>query len=212
MRPVSLSLAALSQRWRGNRLYGWGALLLLVLAGKLAVVNLALDASIVIGMLTGYAGCLLVLRLGSSKMIFEAAFLLLLAAWTITGVTPFSPAPGGTFNAVPFATMLQGSVETAARGLAQSLFVYTALLWLGQKAGFGIRKTVGGLVILTCLIELLQMGLLGRTADVTEPILLLLIGWVLPEMQSQEAHVRRKNRCVSASQQSRSLSLRPEQK
>lgn len=178
----------------GRQPASWlGAALLLVMAGKLAVVNLALDASVVIGMLAGYAGCLLVPRLGSSKMIFEAAFLLLFAAWTITGVTPFSPAPGGTFNGVPFATMLQGSVETAARGLARSLFVYTALLWLGQKAGLGIRKTVGGLVILICLIELLQMGLLGRTADVTEPILLLLIGWVFPEMQSQEARPGRKN-------------------
>ena len=169
---------------------GWLAgLIILILAGKLVVVNLALDASVVIGLAAGYAGCLVALRLDGSK-IFHVAFWLLLAAWAIISITPFAPAPGGIFNAIPFATMLRGSLETATRGLAQSLFIYTALLWLAQTTGASIRNATVGLVIGSCFLELIQMGLLGRTADVTEPILLLLVSWVLPEKENHPAQTR----------------------
>ncbi|ARO86472.1 VanZ family protein [Nitrosospira lacus] len=159
-----------------------GSAIVIVWAGKVIIVNLILDASLFLGSLAGYAGCLMLSRLGRVKL-FEAAFWLLLIAWSIAAITPFSPASGGTFNGIPFATMLRGSMETGARGLVQSLFIYTALLWLLQRTGMSIAKAVVGLVVWSCLIELTQMGLLGRTADVTEPILLLLIGWALSGMR-----------------------------
>lgn len=169
---------------------GWwlGGFLIFVLAGKLAIVNLVLDASLVIGLAAGYAAFLATLRLGGSK-IFHPAFWLLLAAWTLVSITPFAPAHGGTFNAIPFATMLSGSLETAARGLVQSLFIYTALLWLAQATGTGIRKATVGLIIWSCLIEFTQMDLLGRTADVTEPVLVLLLSWILPARQRHVEHM-----------------------
>jgi VanZ family protein len=193
---------------RRNPTLWLGGALLFVLAGKLIVVNLTLDASALIGMLAGYLGCLSVLRL-RKKAIFEGTLLLLLVAWTINAITPFSPAPGGTLNLVPFANMLRGSVETAARGLAQSLFVYTALLWLMQRMGVSALKAAVGFVLWSSLLELVQMGLLGRTADVTEPLLLLLIGWVLsttqkyafesrsqPQTRGNEVHIDEKQRTV----------------
>ncbi|SCY17669.1 VanZ like family protein [Nitrosospira sp. Nl5] len=171
---------------------GWWLLgaVVLVMAGKLAIVNLTLNASILTGVLTGYIGFLVMLPLGNTK-IFASAFWLLFAAWSITAIMPFSPVSGGAFNGIPFQTMLQGSMETGVRGLVQSLFIYTALLWLAQKTGMGIGNAMVGLTIWTCLIELVQMGLLGRTADVTEPILLLLVGWVLSVTQSFGAADRR---------------------
>ena len=174
----------------GRQPAAWlGSALVIVWAGKVVIVNLTLDASLLIGSLAGYAGCLIVLRLGGTKL-FEAAFWLLLIAWSIVAITPFSLALGGTFNGIPFATMLRGSMETGARGLAQSLFIYTALLWLLQRTGMGIAKATVGLALWSCLIELIQMGLLGRTADVTEPILLLLVGWTLSVLQKHGIPVR----------------------
>lgn len=167
----------------GRQPAAWlGSALALVWVGKVVIVNLTLDTSLLIGSLAGYAGCLALSRLGHAKL-FEAAFWLLLIAWSIIALTPFSPASGGTFNGIPFATMLRGSMETGARGLVQSLFIYTALLWLLQRTRMGIAKAAAGLVVWSCLIELAQMGLLGRTADVTEPILLLLVGWALSAVQ-----------------------------
>lgn len=174
----------------GRQPAAWlGSALIIVLAGKVAIVSLTLDASLFIGSLAGYAGCLIVWRLAGT-ILFEAAFWLLLIAWSIVAITPFSLTSSGTFNGIPFATLLQGSMETGARGLAQSLFIYTALLWLLQKTGMGIAKATVGLAIWSCLIELIQMGLLGRTADVTEPILLLLAGWTLSVLQKHGIPVR----------------------
>lgn len=156
---------------------GWLAgMLMLVLTGKLLIVNLSIDASILAGLFAGYAGCLF-MSLQGGKKIFNATFWLLLAAWSIVAITPFSPASGGIFNAIPFATMLRGSMETSVQGLTQSVFIYTALLWLVQKMGGSIKGAAAGLVIWTSLLELVQMYLLGRTADVTEPLLVLLLAW-----------------------------------
>ncbi|SHL78817.1 VanZ like family protein [Nitrosospira sp. Nsp11] len=167
----------------GQRAAWWlGASILLLWAGKVVIVNLTLDASLLLGTLAGYGGYLIALRAGR-KMPFEVAFWLLLAAWNINALTPFSPAPGGTFNGIPFATMLGGSMEVNVRVLVQSLFTYTAMLWLIQKMGVSIKGAAFGLAIWSSLLELIQMGLLGRTADVTEPILLLGIGWALSAAQ-----------------------------
>ncbi|WP_107761322.1 VanZ family protein [Nitrosospira multiformis] len=154
-----------------------GGILIFILAGKLVIVNLTLEGSTLIGMLIGYLACLWILHFRSTKAFFEATLLLLLVAWTIMAITPFSPAIGGTLNIIPFANMLGGSIETAVRGLMRSLFIYTTLLWLMQRLGVSVMKAAIGFALWASLLELIQMGLLGRTADITEPILLLLIGW-----------------------------------
>src|SRR5690606_6992878 len=93
------------------------------------------------------------------------------------------PASGGSFNSIPFAAMLDGSMEVGARALAESLFIYTALLWLVQQTEMDLRKATAGLLTSLCLIELVQMSLLGRTADITELILFVLVACVLSTMR-----------------------------
>lgn len=209
MHAVGVIIAGSALVALGPRPVSWlSGAIALVIAGKLAIVNLTLNASILTGLLAGYIGFLVMLRLGGAR-IFAAAFWLLFAAWSITAITPFSPASGGTFNGIPFATMLQGSMEAAVRGLVQSLFIYTALLWLAPKIGMGIGKAMVGLTIWSCLIELVQMGLLGRTADVTEPVLLLLVGWVLSVTQNFGAPDRREVG-TSASHRQATIKIHPE--
>jgi VanZ family protein len=185
MHAAGVAVAGSAFTALGQRAAWWlGVAILLVWAGKVVIVNLTLDASLFLGTLAGYGGYLIALR-AELKKPFEVAFWLLLVAWSITALTPFAPAPGGTFNGIPFATMLQGSLEVGVRGLVQSLFTYTALIWLAHRTGLGIGKAVLGLAIWSSFIELMQMGLLGRTADITELILLLLVGWVLSVAQAR---------------------------
>jgi VanZ family protein len=185
MHAAGVAVAGSAFTALGQRAAWWlGASILLVWAGKVVIMNLTLDASLFLGTLAGYGGYLIALRAGAKKP-FAVAFWLLLAAWSITALTPFSPASGGTFNGIPFATMLQGSLEVGVRGLVQSLFIYTALIWLAHRTGLSIGKAVLGLAIWSSFIELMQMGLLGRTADITELILLLLVGWVLSAAQAR---------------------------
>lgn len=160
-------------------------LISLVLAGKLIVVHLTLDASLLIGLMVGYLAWLL-LPTSHRKERFGLAFIVLFAAWAIVALTPFSPVPGGSFNSIPFATMLKGSMEVNVRGVAQSLFIYTGLLWFAQMMVGRISGVMVGLILWACLLELTQMLILGRTADITEPILILLIGWLLTVLQRQQ--------------------------
>ena len=159
-----------------------GALLALILAGKVVIINHVVDTSLLAGISIGYIAYVGMTRQGNAKL-FRTSFWLLLAAWTVTALTPFSLAPGGAFSGIPFATMLRGSMETAAQEIARSLFIYTALIWLAGKTGTSIGKATQGLAIWACVIELTQMALLGRTADVTEPMLLLTIGWILSSLR-----------------------------
>jgi len=64
------------------------------------------------------------------------------------------------------------------------------LLWLVQKMGGRIKGVAVGLAIWASLLELTQMGLLGRTADVTEPLLVLLLAWGLSVAQRSLAGPR----------------------
>lgn len=160
-------------------------LIALVLAGKMIIVHLTLDVSLLTGFLVGCLAWLLVpASWGKERFVF--AFWGLFAAWTIVALTPFSPLPGGSFNGIPFAAMLKGSMEMNVRDVAQSLFIYTGLLWLAQKMVSRISGIMVGLVLWACLIEFMQMTVLGRTADITEPILILSIGWLLVALQSNQ--------------------------
>jgi VanZ family protein len=201
MHAASIVVAGSAFMALGQRAGWWlGAAILLVWAGKVVIVNLTLDASLLLGSLAGYGGYLLALRAGITKP-FEVAFWLLLVAWSITALTPFSPASGGTFNGIPFATMLQGSLEVGVRGLVQSLFIYTGLIWLAHRTGLSIGKAVLGLAIWSSFIELMQMGLLGRTADITELILLLLVGWVLSAVHARRPATNREAGTAAAQPQ-----------
>lgn len=166
---------------------GWLAgAMLLVLAGKLIIVNLSLDASLFVGLIAGLSGFWFMSH-RKGWVVFDTTFWVLLAAWSIVTITPFSLASPGNFNGVPFATMLKGGTEASVHGLTQSLFIYVALLWLVQEMGGRIKGAAVGLAIWASLLELVQMGLLGRTADVTEPLLVLLIAWGLSAVQSRAA-------------------------
>ena len=88
---VVAGTALMALRWR-PALWLAGALLS-VLAAKLVVVNLSLDASALIGTVSGYLLFISMFHRGHSKTIFRAAFWLMLVAWTVIELTPFSPTP-----------------------------------------------------------------------------------------------------------------------
>ncbi|SFU50950.1 VanZ like family protein [Nitrosomonas eutropha] len=161
--------------------------LLFILAGKITIVSQFLDTSTISGLLTGYLVSILLLRTSSHTRII-VAFWSLLAAWTIHALTPFSLTTGGTFNLIPFTTMLEGSMLTNAIALALSLYIYSALLWFAPYTGGNFRGIALALIFWSIVIELIQMALLGRNADITEPLLIGLIAWGLTESRQLECH------------------------
>lgn len=163
------------------------SILLLVLAGKIIVVNQFLDLSTSTGLLAGCLASILLLQ-ANHHIRATTAFWLLLSAWSLHALTPFSFTSGGTFNLIPFTTMLEGSMLDNTTGLVRSLYIYSALLWLGSQTGGNFRGVAMALGFWSIIIELIQMGLLGRNADITEPLLIGLIAWGLSESKRLEYH------------------------
>lgn len=161
----------------------WLTLILLtVIVGKITIISLQLDITTLIGLTIGYLLSIVLLYFETSKLLAISFWVLLLAA-TLERITPFSLASDGVLSLIPFATMLKGSMQTGAVGLSQSLFIYAALLWLTQKMGGNFKGIVIAIIIWTTFIELTQMMLLGRTADITEPLLVIFISWAFAEFQ-----------------------------
>lgn len=161
-------------------------IVLFVLAGKIVIIDQVLDTPTTTGLLTGYLVSLVLLQ-NQPRIMPMVAFWSLWSAWTLHALTPFVYMPGGAFSLLPFATMLEGSMRTNATALTLSLFIYSALLWLAAHLGGNFRGIFLGLLVWSILIELTQMALLGRTADITEPLLIGLIAWVFMELKRIES-------------------------
>ena len=161
----------------------WLTLIMItVIAGKIIIISLQLDINTLVGLTAGYLLSIVLLYLETSKL-FAVSFWILILAGTLERIIPFSLAPDGALSLIPFATMLKGSMQTSAVGLSQSLFIYSALLWLTQKMGGNFKGIAVAIVMWTVFIELTQMMLLGRTADITEPLLVILVSWAFTEYQ-----------------------------
>jgi VanZ family protein len=178
----ALSVLTIRPRmWLTNALF-------FILFGKIIIINQFLDTSTLVGLLIGYLFSIPLLK---ARLSIRAniTFWSLLAAWTIHALTPFSlTSSGGSFNFIPFATMLEGSMLTNATALLLSIYIYSALLWLTPYIGGNFRGLVLALIFWSIIIELIQMGLLGRNADITEPLLIGLVAWGLSEFRKLTYH------------------------
>jgi hypothetical protein len=105
---------------------------------------------------------------------------LLLAAIALQGIAPFEWLPQPQpFSWIPFRSSLRGSIELNYSALLEKCFWYFALIWLLVRSGFGRAAATLATAGLVAVIEVLQMWLPGRSADITDPLLALGAGLLL---------------------------------
>ena len=115
-----------------------------------------------------------------------AATTILLAAILISGLAPFDfltiAAP---FNWVPFSVSLQISPwEAGFLVLFAKAFRYGAAVWLLEQCGIGFLPGGVFVAILLGSIEWIQTYLPGRSAEITDPLLCLLLAAILKLLQA----------------------------
>ncbi len=97
----------------------------------------------------------------------------------IRGLGPFRfsgvPAP---FIWMPFGGMLAADWQFAVMVLLEKIFWYTTAVWL-LAAVMRLRYAVAAIAAVLAAIEIAQMRLPGRVAESTDPILAVLMGFVL---------------------------------
>jgi len=104
----------------------------------------------------------------------------LIAAIVSRGLRPFHlsshPAP---FAWMPFTGALTSEWHWGARILVEKTFDYGTAIWLLLKAGVRGWTAVFGVTILLAAVEIVQMWLPAHAAEITDPLIALLLGFLL---------------------------------
>ena len=81
-----------------------------------------------------------------------------------------------SFGWIPFTGFLSGSMLVSSGVFAQKLFVIGALFFLLHESGWFSFKAIAFVFAIFLSIEILQMWINGHSAEITDPILVLLCG------------------------------------
>jgi hypothetical protein len=181
--------------WR--RTASWfAAMLAVVMAGKAFIVGQSITLSNALGYVGGYALWMTAQRTYELPRLITA-LALLFAAYLLHALTPFAwrDTPSD-MHLIPFAALLEGSMEINARALLDAVFLYGALLWLVQRCSDHVMGISIAFALCVLALEYTQVFLDGRTGDITEPLLVLSIGALLKSTQPAR-HPRRHRRTVA---------------
>lgn len=161
--------------WRLPR--PWLFATVLVIPAQIFLAGRQPVASELAGAVAGVA--LFAARRGSSKPTKTEAWLFS-GLLVLRGLAPFhfSPAASG-FDWIPFEATLTGDWQAAAAILLEKIFFYGTAIWLLHAAGSRMWRAVPIVASILAMIEIAQTHLPGRSAEITDPVLAMLIGFVL---------------------------------
>ena len=150
-----------------------------VLFGRIIVVGKTLNVSelVALAACVPLATLLLALRDGRRLAVLVS---LLATVIVVQGLAPFefsSNAQG--FSWLPFRSSLRGSIELNYSTLLEKSFWYFTLVWLLSRCRWSVATAALGTAGLVAAIEIAQMWLPGRSADITDPLLALVAGLLL---------------------------------
>ena len=160
------------------------ALLLLlpvVLFARVLIVDAVLSpAEVAGGALATLVWCGFLWRLQSRAPIIAVLFAGVVA---IDALQPFQfSAVAHPFGWIPFAGFMRGSVEVNVRSFFEKVFTYGTLTWLIARAGSKLTLAVCVSTGLVLCLRLSQVFLPGRSAEITDPIMVLIVAGVMKPM------------------------------
>lgn len=109
---------------------------------------------------------------------------LLAAIVVIHGLAPFAfqSAPHA-FSWTPFQASFFSDWAPALTILLGKLFVYSVLLWLIRESGMRLLTATLITAAVLASIEVAQMYLPGRSSEITDPVIAVIVGWVFASLR-----------------------------
>ena len=151
----------------------------IVLFGRLVVVGKTLNVSEIAALAACVPLAAVLIALRDQRRVAVLAALLT-AAIVAQGLAPFELLPHAQgFSWMPFRSSLSGSIELNYSVLLEKCFWYFSLVWVLSRCGWNAAAAALGTASLVATIEVVQMWLPGRSADVTDPLLALAGGLLL---------------------------------
>ncbi|MGA2593014.1 MAG: VanZ family protein [Bryobacteraceae bacterium] len=150
-------------------------LLLLAVPCRLIIASRTLAWSDIAGPLAAYAVWLWLPRI----YVRRAVPFLLAAALILGELAPFHFTSAQTFNWVPFRGLFRTAWQDGFVVLFRKSFWYGSVIWLWRGAGYGLGRTTAVAAAALVVLECAQVYLPGRTPDITDAVLAVLMGVLL---------------------------------
>ncbi len=159
---------------------GWFSLAVLAVPAQFFVVEQQPLPPVLLGALAGVVLFVVCHRTNAPTAPTMVEAWLFLAVILFRGLSPFDFRAASTdFNWIPFGATLGADWQSAARVLVEKMSFYGTAVWLLRAAGFRLLGSVIVVSVVLSVIEIAQTHLPRRTAEITDPILAILMGFVL---------------------------------
>lgn len=156
----------------------WLGIALIVIPCQIAIISRQPAPSDLAGAITGFllfatlAPAIVRIPQATSKV--AGLFLLLLV---IRGLSPFHfSREAHYFTWIPFGGFLKMDWQQGMIVILEKLFYYGTAIWLLRAAGSRLAVATGILVGVLGMIEVAQIWIPGRTAELSDPIIAILLG------------------------------------
>jgi len=171
-----------------RQVWKWLAVLLLIIPGQLFIAGRQPAPSDLSGAAAGCVCFALSEKSRRAGHIAAAGFLFLLL---LHGLAPFTVGmEPNVFGWIPFAATLGSEWQFGAFVLVEKVFYYWAAIWPLRSAGIRLRTATLIVATTVAAIEVAQIYLPGRTPEITDPILALIIGVVLHLLDGRSHELR----------------------
>lgn len=170
-----LAVACLLESLRKHKVGAPLALLLLLVPARLILRGRILDWSDILGAAAAYAAWLCLPRL----WVRRAAPVLLSGALILAELSPFHFLGAQPFSWVPFRGLFRTDWQDGFVTLFRKSFWYGSLLWLWRASGRSLLWATAIAAAALFALERAQMYLPGRTPEITDAALAVLMGLLL---------------------------------
>ncbi len=157
-------------------------LFVLVVCLRLMIIDVVFSLPELIGAVIGIMLWILLLwRMPARASIIAGLFVGLIV---LQALEPFQfAALARPFGWIPFRSFLNGSEEAGIPSLFEKSFNYGCLVWLIARSGFSWSAATGAGAALVFVVRLVQVYIPGRSAEITDVIILLMVASIMKVME-----------------------------
>jgi hypothetical protein len=131
-------------------------------------------------LLGAIAGFLLFTSRSRKKTVTKTEAWVFSVMLVLRGLSPFRFVPeSADFTWIPFGGALNAEWQFAVLVMLEKVCYYATAIWLLRNAGIRLLHSVVVVAVILAAIEIAQTHLPGRTAETTDPILAIIMGFVL---------------------------------
>jgi VanZ family protein len=170
------------------------SVIVLVLAGRLLLVTPPFTPAELVALALLLPSMVLLHRFRSTPqhIVVLAAFLI---EFIYERMAPFNFGPRDHgFDLWPFLGWIEQGMPIEAEPLFRKLFMFSAMIWLLKDAGLRLRQAWLMVGVLVLCFEVLHLWQPGRSSSLTNPTLVLLVGWLMYSVSQERLRQRQRHR------------------